>query len=210
MSRLTDFLRRRKVDPRHPTRRALARYVEAHGFDIGDYSYGAPAIRIWGSARLVIGKYCSIADQTEIVLGGDHRTEWVSQYPFKAMAQAWPEARDLSGAPEVSRGDVVIGNDVWIGFGATILSGATIGDGVVVGARAVVAGDVPPYGIVVGNPARLVRRRFSEETIADLLAIQWWDFPRERIVALLPLLQGGDIDAFIAACRATRTGELGH
>ena len=107
----------------------------------------------------------------------------------------------MSGAPERSKGDVRIGSDVWIGAEATVLSGVTIGDGAVIGARAVVARDVPPYGIVVGNPARLVRLRFSEDLVGELLAIRWWDFDDARILELLPLLNSSRIEEFVTACK---------
>ena len=94
-----------------------------------------------------------------------------------------------------SKGDIVLGNDVWVGFEAVILAGVTIGDGAIIGARAVVTRDVPPYAIVGGVPARLIRRRFDEATIESLLALQWWDWEPERIRRALPVLQAGDIAA---------------
>lgn len=190
MSWFSDFLRRRRIDPQHRTRRALARHIEKRGFQVGDYSYGAPIVRFWGpSGKLIIGSYCSIAANVEIFLGGNHRTAGPSTYPFHGEVD------------QQVAGDVVIGSDVWIGFGATILSGVRIGHGAVVGARAVVAKDVPPYGIVVGNPASLARLRFSEPTVEELLRIRWWDLPREEIVALIPLLSGETVEPFLDECR---------
>jgi virginiamycin A acetyltransferase len=93
------------------------------------------------------------------------------------------------------RGDTVIGNDVWIGRDAVILPGITIGDGAIIGAHAVVSRDVPPYAVVVGNPARIARRRFSETEIDALLAIRWWDWPVARIMRHVDLIRGHDIDA---------------
>lgn len=90
-----------------------------------------------------------------------------------------------------NKGDIVIGNDVWIGYEAVILAGVTIGDGAVIGARAVVTKDVPPYTIVGGVPARPIKKRFSDRTIADLLEIKWWDWPRERIARNLAAIQKG-------------------
>jgi hypothetical protein len=104
----------------------------------------------------------------------------VTTYPFPALPETWPEAREIGGHP-VSRGDVVVGNDVWIGYGATILSGVAIGDGAVIGARAVVTRDVDAYAIVAGNPATTVGKRFDEETVRRLLEIRWWEWPPEKI-----------------------------
>jgi carbonic anhydrase/acetyltransferase-like protein (isoleucine patch superfamily) len=95
---------------------------------------------------------------------------------------------------------VRIGNDVWIGAKATILSGVAVGDGAVIGARSVVARDVPPYGIVVGNPARFIRKRFTDDIIRQLLEIRWWDWDVARVRQFLPLLLQPDISKFLAAC----------
>jgi len=196
------LLRRWLKYPRNPhnlTRLHLKRLTERYGFAIGDYSYGRPKVRFPESgAKLSIGRYCSIADDVNLMLGGDHRLDFVTTYPFGAMAGVWPEAAGLEGYAR-SRGDLMIGNDVWLGSGCLILSGITIGDGAVVAARAVVTKDVPPYAVMAGNPARLVRKRFEDETVARLLATRWWELPRERVAALIPLLQGADIEAFLAA-----------
>lgn len=186
-------------NPHNLTRLHLARLSERYGFAIGDWSYGRPKVRFPESGtKLSIGRYCSFADQVEILLGGNHRLDFVSCYPFGAMTGVWPEAAgrdDYHG----SKGDVAIGHDVWIGSGAMILSGITIGHGAVIAARAVVTRNVAPYAIVAGNPARVVKHRFDAETVARLLASRWWDLPRERVATLIPLLQGNDIAAFLAA-----------
>ncbi|HEX5127349.1 MAG TPA: CatB-related O-acetyltransferase, partial [Rhodocyclaceae bacterium] len=124
-------------------------------YSIGRGTYGDDLlVRNWNEGTtLRIGNYCSIAAGVKIYLGGEHRTDWVTTYPFSAL---WPEAAHIEGHPR-SKGDVTIGNDVWIGTEAMILSGVTIGDGAVIGARAVVSRDVPPYAIVAGNPASVVR-----------------------------------------------------
>jgi acetyltransferase-like isoleucine patch superfamily enzyme len=196
---------RRRIDPAHELRRRLAYYVIKHGFEIGDYSYGAPVIRMFaGPGRLIVGRFCSIAEGTQFILGGNHRTDWVTTYPFIRRRAEWPGfAADLADV-STSRGDIVIGSDVWIGTGATILSGVRIGDGAAIGALAVVAQDVAPYGVVVGNPGRLVRKRFPDGIIDALLDIRWWDFEREKIISLLPLLQSNQIEAFIDACRSLK------
>jgi chloramphenicol O-acetyltransferase type B len=169
-------------------------------YPIGPHTYGVPEVYFYlNNASLSIGDYCSIAGEVGIFLGGEHHPEWVSTYPFGAL---WRE-HDHPEQPR-SRGDVRIGNDVWIGRGATIMSGVTIGDGAVIGARALVVKDVPPYGIVGGNPAKLIRYRFEPEIVERLIAICWWDWPEERVRRAAPLLQSPDIRRFIEAVEAGR------
>ncbi len=154
-------------------------------FDIGRWSYGAPAVRSWNeNATLKVGAFCSFAEGVKIFLGGEHHTDWVSTYPFN---KHFCEARHLEGHPH-SKGDVIIGNDVWVGEDAVILSGVTIGTGAVIGARSVVTASVPAYTIVAGNPARIIRKRFDDQTIERLLALAWWDWPLSRIKESIPLL----------------------
>ena len=200
---------RRGRNPHNETWIHLAGLAKQYGFSIGAYSYGRPKVRFPESGRrLTIGRYCSIADKVEILLGGDHRLDWASTYPFAAMRGLFPDAR----APEdyhASRGDVVIGHDVWLGSGCMILSGVTVGHGAVVAARAVVTRDVPAYAVVAGNPARVVRRRFDEDTTAALVAAAWWDLPHAAVTRLVPLLQSGQVAELLAALRAdadSRTG----
>ena len=189
-------------NPNNETRIHLEKLVRAHGFAIGAYSYGRPKVRFAESgSRLTIGRYCSIADKVEILLGGDHRLDWASTYPFAAMRSLWPDA-DAPADYHATRGDVSIGHDVWLGSGCMILSGVTVGHGAVVAARAVVTRAVPPYGIVAGNPARLVRTRFEAAAIADLIACAWWDLPHAEVSKLVPLLQSGRIPDLVAAVRA--------
>jgi acetyltransferase-like isoleucine patch superfamily enzyme len=167
---------------------------------VGEHSYGSPTVKWWGEdARLVIGTFCSIAEGVTIYLGGNHRIDWVSTYPFPALARrGWAQAADLPGHP-ATKGDVVIGNDVWIASGSVILSGAHIGDGAVIAANTVVSKPVPPYAVWAGNPGRLVRMRFDDATVARLLAARWWDWPKERIEAHLHLLCSPDVGAFLDA-----------
>ncbi|WP_168694305.1 CatB-related O-acetyltransferase [Sphingomonas flavalba] len=165
-------------------------------YRIGRGSYGDLSIASYpGDADLVMGAYCSVAANVTLLLGGEHRTDWVSTYPFSDII---PEYGHITGHPR-TRGDVVIGNDVWIGRDVLILSGVTIGDGAVIGARAVVTRDVPAYGIVSGNPAKLIRLRFSEQVIARLVEIAWWNWPEERVRRAVPYLLDDRIEAFIAA-----------
>lgn len=165
-------------------------------FDIGRGTYGIPKIRSWREGpTLRIGSFCSIAAGVQIFLGGEHRPDWVTTYPFSLF---WEEARHIEGHPRV-KGDVVIGSDVWIGTDAMILSGVTIGDGAILGAGAVVAKSIPPYGIAVGNPAHVVRMRFDEETIDRLLTLQWWSWDDEKIKRFLPLMLSDDPHPFLDA-----------
>jgi acetyltransferase-like isoleucine patch superfamily enzyme len=184
-------------NPHNLTRLHLGRLAARHGFTIGDHSYGRPKVRFPESgAKLSIGRFCSIADGVEILLGGNHRTDFATTYPFGAMTGVWPEAAGRDDF-HASKGDVTIGHDVWLGSQCMILSGVTIGTGAVIAARAVVTRDVPPYAMVGGNPARLIRMRFEPAIVERLLASRWWDLPRETIAALIPLLQGSDVEAFL-------------
>lgn len=164
---------------------------------IGDYTYGKPQISQWGEgATLTIGRFCSIATGAQILLGGNHHVDWPTTYPFPEF---FVQHANISGYA-TGKGDVNIGNDVWIGMDAMVLSGITIGDGAVIAARAVCTKDVPPYAIVAGNPARIVRYRFEEEVIAALLEIRWWDWPIQDVHNAVPLLMQADIGQFIERC----------
>jgi acetyltransferase-like isoleucine patch superfamily enzyme len=166
-------------------------------YRIGEYTYGRPkVITFTNDTKLIIGKFCSIAANVKIILGADHRLDWVSTYPFPALSKIWPEAAGMTGHP-TSKGDVVVGNDVWIAEGAVILSGVKIGDGAVIGSQAVVSKDVAPYGVVSGNPARRVKMRFDEDTIKMLLQIQWWNWPVEKIRKHLHLICSPKLDEFL-------------
>lgn len=167
-------------------------------FEIGEHTYGKPEILTWGEdTRLTIGKYTSIANDVKIFLGGNHRSDWVSMYPFPAISEDWPEGENIKGHPS-TKGDVKIGNDAWIGNGTIIMSGITIGNGAVVGAGSVVTKNVPNYAIFAGNPARLIRYRFNyrERNILDF--IKWWDWNDEKVAKNVKSLCSGDIIKFIA------------
>lgn len=191
-------------NPHNQTRLHLAAVAERFGYDIGEFSYGRPKVRFPELGRkLTIGRYCSFADKVEILLGGNHRVDWVTTYPFSALPELWPTAPSTQDY-HFSRGDIVIGNDVWFGSGAMVMSGVTIGHGAVVAARSVVTKDVPAYAIVGGNPAKVIRYRFDEATVNALIEAAWWDLPSANIFALIPLLQSGQIEELIGAVRALR------
>ncbi|GBQ92913.1 CatB-related O-acetyltransferase [Gluconobacter albidus] len=177
------------------TQYALAYQIDEWGWRIGPHTYGAPAVLEVGEAGLIIGDYCSIGPNVTIILG-NHRADLVSTYPFKTLSHFWPSAEE-GQADHSSKGDVVIGNDVWIGAHATLMSGVTIGDGAVIAAQALVTKSVPPYAIVGGNPAKVIRYRFPESIIARLLALAWWEWPETLVKERCGALMSDDIEAFL-------------
>jgi acetyltransferase-like isoleucine patch superfamily enzyme len=188
------------------TRDQLKPHIEFNGWSIGEYTYGLPEVLTWGNdGKLFIGKYCSIGGYVRILLGGNHRSDWVTTYPFSYFRK---EAMHIKGHP-YSRGDVVIGNDVWIGLGCTILSGVSIGDGAVLGAHSVITKDVPAYSIAAGNPAKVLRKRFSDEQIESLLSIAWWNWPDHKINLLIENMLCSNIDDFIEKSLALKPGNVG-
>ncbi len=167
-------------------------------WQIGDYTYGSPdgsplVVYSGEKSKLVIGKFCSIAHNVIIFLGGNHRPDWITTYPFSVF---FTEASHIPGQP-TTRGDVIIGNDVWIGEGATIMSGVTIGNGAVIASKCLVTKDVPPYTIVGGNPSKTIRKRFDDETIDRLQASQWWDWSIDKILSHADLMLNNDPNLFL-------------
>jgi acetyltransferase-like isoleucine patch superfamily enzyme len=164
---------------------------------MGTGSYGEPFVvyHEGDDAKITIGKYCSIAAGVRFMPGGNHRTDWVSTYPFR-LRYGLPGA--LTDGHPTTKGDIVVGNDVWMGNEALVLSGVTIGDGSVIAAQAVVTKDVPPYAIVAGNPGRVVSMRFTEELRQQLAAIKWWDWPEATVVDRVAALNGGGVEEFVA------------
>ncbi|GMO34656.1 MAG: hypothetical protein Ta2B_15100 [Termitinemataceae bacterium] len=161
--------------------------------EFGDFSRGNPNIWYWGDQNILkVGKFCSIAVDVTIMLGGEHHTEWISTYMFNKI---FAGNDDIEGVK--SKGNVTIGNDVWIGNGAKVMSGVTIGDGCVIGANALVTKDMPAYSICVGVPAKILKKRFSEETINKLEEIKWWNWSYEDINKVIPILQNNNIEMLI-------------
>ena len=144
-------------------------------FTIGDFTYGHPTVLFENDdATLTIGKFCSISTNVTIFLGGNHRYDWNTTYPFNELSEEFPFAQSIKGHPSTN-GDVHIGNDVWIGQGVTIMSGITIENGAILATNAVITKHVGPYEIWGGNPAKLIRKRFDDQKIEHLQTIKWWD-----------------------------------
>jgi acetyltransferase-like isoleucine patch superfamily enzyme len=181
----------------HPSRLHYTRNSSVmNKYDVGRFTYGVPIVKDWHhGATLKIGNFCSIAENVTILLGGNHSTDWISTFPFGVM---FDEVRDKSYMhPTKSKGDVIIGNDVWLGMNVTILSGVTIGDGAAVAACAVVTKNVPPYTIVGGNPAKPLKKRFSDEEIIKLLEIQWWRWEISKIEENVQTITSQNISVFL-------------
>lgn len=159
--------------------------------EIGQYTYfdAKPKIKSWKNenSRLIIGRFCSIANDVEIILGGNHLYKRISQYPLKHFLL------EDENNETYTNGDVNIGNDVWICTGVTILSGVTIGDGAILGAKSVISKNVPPYAIVVGNPIQIKGYRFSPKEIEILLKVRWWNWNIDKIKENIDILCSNDI-----------------
>lgn len=144
--------------------------------------------------KLIIGKFCMIASgATFIMNGGNHLTGAITAYPFAIFGQGWEGAMEGKAYPV--KKNTVVGNDVWIGYNATILPGVTIGHGAIIGANATVTKDVEPYSVVGGNPAKEMKKRFSDEHIKQLLKIKWWDWEIDKITRNLSHLTAQNVEA---------------
>ncbi|BDD04466.1 CatB-related O-acetyltransferase [Aureibacter tunicatorum] len=152
------------------------------------YNYGI------SNTALRIGKFCALANGAKFIMAdANHATEGITTFPFPIFGGDWADTIPLSEYPLKRYSDIIIGNDVWLGESATIMPGVKVGNGSIVGSKAVVSKDVPPYSIVVGNPARVVRTRFSNEEIAMLEKLSWWDWPIEHIEKNMTILVKRDI-----------------
>ena len=145
--------------------------------------------------KLIIGKFCSIACGAKFLFNSaNHTLASLSTYPFPLFFEEWElEKKNVTEAWD-NKGDIIIGNDVWIGYEAVVLAGVTIGDGAIIGTHAVVTKDVPPYTIVGGVPAKPIRKRFDDETIAQLLRLKWWDWSEEKISQNIQVIKSGRIE----------------
>jgi virginiamycin A acetyltransferase len=190
----------------HPDMVHLNRVTDHPNITVGDYSYAndfdppddwaarlAPYLYPGAPERLRIGRFCQIAHGVRfITASANHAMGGITTYPFGVFD---PGTLDAFKAEFATLPDTEVGHDVWIGHGVLILPGARIGSGAIIGAGAVVAGVVPPYAVVAGNPARVIRMRFSADEVDRLLALGWWDWPLERIRMVLPALMAADVGA---------------
>jgi len=195
----------------HPRVVFLKPLIRSPKIEVGDYSYyddpddptafeEKNVLYAYGPERLVIGRYCALATGVRFVMAGaNHPMAGVSTFLFAIFGGDWAEQTlDLVMASNPSRGDTIVGNDVWIGYGALVMPGVRIGDGAIVAAGTVVSKDVPPYGVVAGNPARVVRARFDEADVERLLRAAWWDWPVELVTEHARAIMAGrpsDIEA---------------
>ncbi|WPO84146.1 CatB-related O-acetyltransferase [Chryseobacterium sp. JJR-5R] len=144
--------------------------------------------------KLIIGKFCMIASDVKFIMNGaNHLTKSISSFPFAIFGDAWKDA--MHGKNYPTKGNTEIGNDVWIGYNSTIMPGIKIGDGAIIATNSTVTQDVEPYSIVGGNPAREIRKRFTEEQIEKLLEIRWWNWDIEKITENVKSLTGGNIES---------------
>ncbi|MBW9173637.1 CatB-related O-acetyltransferase [Clostridium estertheticum] len=145
--------------------------------------------------KLIIGKFCSIACKAKFLMtSGNHTMKSLSNYTFPIFYEEWDLPVSHITDTWDNKGDIEIGNDVWIGYDAIIMSGVKIGDGAIIGTRAVVTKDVPPYTIVGGVPAKVIKKRHDDKTISKLLEIKWWNWTYEKIQANIKYIQSGNID----------------
>lgn len=185
----------------------LKNFITRENIIVGDYSYyddPAGPERFESNVlyhfpflgdRLIIGRFCAIATDVKFIMNGaNHKVSGLSSYPFQIFGQGWEKVMPGDGDLPF-KGDTEIGDDVWIGFEAMIMPGVTVGSGAIIASRSVVTQDVPPYSVVGGNPARVLRYRFDDETVAELLEIAWWDWEAESITRHLDAIVGGDITA---------------
>jgi virginiamycin A acetyltransferase len=190
----------------------LRTLVQSPFTSVGEYTYYADPIDPTGferhnvlfhhgPERLVIGKFCALAQGVRFLMNSaNHRHDGISAYPFPMFGGEWLQHMDLLA--ERPRGqDTRVGNDVWLGTGAVVLPGVRIGDGAIVGAMSVVTADVPAYAVVAGNPARIVRRRFTDDDVERLIRLAWWDWPIEIVTRHLRTIIAGDVEDLAAAAR---------
>lgn len=158
---------------------------------VGEYTYGHENIKLIKAPEnfynLIIKKFCSIGENLTIYMGGHHRKDWITTYPF---GHRYKNIFNTFNGNDhcVFKGNVIIGNDVWIGMNVFIMDGVEIGDGAIIAANSHITRNIEPYSIYGGNPAKLIKYRFPEETINKLLELKWWDKSVEEINNMLPIL----------------------
>lgn len=187
--------------------------IAAPNISVGDYTYYDDPVDPTGfernnvlfnypefGDRLIIGKFCQIASGVKFIMGpANHRLCSVTTYPFNVFGGVWSERTPPHMEQLPRKGDSIVGSDVWIGRESVVMPGVKIGGGAIIAAYSVVAGDVPPYTLYGGNPARFIKKRFDDALTALLLRLKWWDLPPEELAKLLPLLCDGDLERVRAA-----------
>ncbi|MCI5547063.1 MAG: CatB-related O-acetyltransferase [Clostridiales bacterium] len=187
--------------------------IAAPNISVGDYTYYDDPVDPTGfernnvlfnypefGDRLIIGKFCQIASGVKFIMGpANHRLCSVTTYPFNVFGGVWSERTPPHMEQLPRKGDTIVGSDVWLGRESVVMPGVKIGDGAIIAAYSVVAGDVPPYTLYGGNPARFIKKRFDDALTALLLRLKWWDLPPEELAKLLPLLCDGDLERVRAA-----------
>ena len=184
----------------------LKNIIKNPNIEVGDYTYYHDFDDVYNfeknvkyhfdfiGDKLRIGKFCMIASDVEFIMnGGNHLSQAITSYPF-AIFEGWQHAMEGKSYP--GKGDTTVGHDVWIGHKAVIMPGVTIGHGAIIGSYSLVTKDVPPYAIVGGNPAQVVKKRFSDEKIKELLEIAWWDWPIEKVSENVQHLTGTALAPF--------------
>ncbi len=184
----------------------LKNFIDHPNIEIGDYTYYndfrlpvqdvrqllVPYMHAGAPEKLIIGKFVQIAHGVQFITSSaNHQMDGFSTYPFAVFGNPWAESYEPKWP---NKGDTVIGNDIWLGHEALIMPAVSIGDGAIIASRSVVTKDVPPYSIVAGNPAKIIRQRFDEQTISHLLEIQWWNWPIEKINQNIKHIVGSDIN----------------
>ncbi|MCP2732533.1 CatB-related O-acetyltransferase [Limnofasciculus baicalensis] len=179
--------------------------IKAVNIIIGDYTYYDDPVEPeafernvlynFGSDRLIIGKFCAIATNVKFIMNGaNHKLDGISTYPFPIFGHGWAKEIDkIMDLP--SKGDTIIGNDVWLGYEAVIMPGVKIGNGAIIAAKSVVVSDIPDFAIAGGNPAGIIKQRFTDSEIAQLLEIKWWDWEIEKITRNIDKIMECDISA---------------
>jgi virginiamycin A acetyltransferase len=186
----------------------LKNIITRPNIEVGDYTYYDDFESVYNfelnvkyhfdftGDKLIIGKFCMIASGVTFIMNGaNHLTNAISTYPFAIFGGDWAKAMDGKQYP--GKGNTIIGNDVWIGYNATIMAGVQVGDGAIIAANATVVKDVPPYTIVGGNPATMIKKRFDDERIAALLLLQWWNWSIEKITAHVQKLTGNNVEELL-------------
>lgn len=191
----------------------LKNYITSENITVGDYTYyddpqGPERFESnvlyhfpFIGDKLIIGKFCAIGKNVTFIMNGaNHKTSGFSTYPFQIFGQGWekvmPEAGELP-----YKGDTEVGHDVWIGLEATLMPGVKVGHGAIIASKSVVVTDVPAYSVVGGNPAKVIKYRFDESTISELLAIAWWNWSAEKITEHLEAIVGCDLMALREASK---------